>query len=61
MGEFGSLSGISSISGTSHAKEKDLQDTTGVAARFDQSAFGNNNIDLNKGQVPEGCRELGWG
>lgn len=60
MSEFGSLSGISSVSGASYAREKDMQDTTGVAARFDQSAFGNN-VDLNKGQVPEGCRELGWG
>lgn len=58
--EFGSLSGVSSVGGVNHVKEKDLQDTTGVAARHDQSAFGNN-IDLQKGQLPEGCRELGWG
>ena len=64
MSDFGSLTGISSSSSSigaiSHNKEKDLQDTTGIAARND-NPFSASNIDLQKGQIPEGCRELGWG
>ncbi len=60
MSEFGALTGVSSTSGTSHAKERDLNETAGPVAYNDQSSAFGNNVDISKGQLPEGCRELGW-
>ncbi len=60
MSEFGALTGVSSSSSASYVKERDLNETAGPVAYNNQpSAFGNN-VDISKGQLPEGCRELGW-
>lgn len=55
--EFGALTGVGHSSGVNY-KERDLNETAGPVARNEQSAFGSN-IDISKGQLPEGCRELG--
>ena len=60
MSNFGALTGVSSVSGFNHLKERDLNETAGPVARNDQNAFGND-IDISKAQLPEGCRELAWG
>ncbi len=54
------VSGISSSGGINHIRERDLNETAGTVAHNDQSAFGKD-IDISKAQLPEGCRELGWG
>ena len=53
MSNFGALTGVSSVSGVNHLKERDLNETAGPVARNDQNA--------SKAQLPEGCRELAWG
>lgn len=59
MSNFDALTGVSSVSGVNHLKERDLNETAGPVARNDQNAF--ENIDISKAQLPEGCRELAWG
>jgi len=55
--EFGALTGVGRSGGVNF-KERDLNETAGPVARNEQSVFGSD-TDISKGQLPEGCRELG--